>query len=104
MTKNNPHYVKTLEQSLTAAFGWKAIAEWRDKLITEVQRKAHRLGISEDTYCHSAIASPTELQTLAELVSNNETRFFREVEQMNGLRRQVIPELLERKATTRTLN
>lgn len=104
MTKPNPHYVRTLEQSLTAAFGWKAIAEWRDKLIVEIQRKAHRLGISEDAYCQSAIASPTELQTLAELVSNNETRFFREVEQMNALRQQVIPELLERKATTRALN
>ncbi len=103
MTKHNHHYVKTLEQSLTAAFGWKAIAEWRDKLIAEVQSKAQRLGISEEAYCHSAIASPAELQTLAELVSNNETRFFREVEQMNALQRQVIPQLLDLRQKTRTL-
>ena len=104
MAKANPHYVKTLEQSLTAAFGWKAIAEWRDKLIAEVQRKAHRLGISEEAYCQSAITSPAELQTLAELVSNNETRFFRDVDQMKALQRKVIPELLEGRQQSRTLN
>jgi len=103
MSKNNPHYVKTLEQALTSAYGWRAVAEWRDKLIAEVERKAARLGINEYAYCQSAVASAAELQALAELVSNNETRFFREMEQINTLKRQVIPEMLNARGTEKEL-
>jgi chemotaxis protein methyltransferase CheR len=94
MTKTNHHHVKTLEQALAAVYGWKTIAEWRDKLIAEVAGKAARLGINEYAYCQSAVTSPAELQALAELVSNNETRFFRDGEQIAALKRRVIPELL----------
>src|ERR1044071_3283428 len=51
-----------------------------------------------------AVASPAELETVAELVSNSETRFFREPEQFEALRRTVVPQLISERAKERKLD
>jgi chemotaxis protein methyltransferase CheR len=101
--KVNPH-IKPLEQALAARFGWQGGASWRDTLIATIDRKAAKLGMDELAYCHMAVASPAELETLAELVSNSETRFFREPEQFEALRKIVVPHLISERAKERKLD
>lgn len=99
----NPH-LKPLEQALAARFGWQTASSWRDSLRQALSRKAGKLGVDELLYCRMAISSPAELETLAELVINSETRFFREQEQFEALSNQVLPELMTSRASTRRLD
>jgi chemotaxis protein methyltransferase CheR len=99
----NPH-IKALEQAMAARFGWQTNASWRDKLIESISKKAHKLGFDEMAYCRMAVRSPGELEVLADMVNNCETRFFREPEQFQALSERVIPELVESRSRERTLN
>jgi chemotaxis protein methyltransferase CheR len=101
--KINPH-LKPLEYALGARFGWQTGASWRDTLLAAVARKAEKLGMDELAYCRMAVTSAAELEVLAEIVSNSETRFFREPEQFADLKDRVIPELIARKSGERQLD
>ncbi len=101
--KQNPH-LKPLEQAMAARFGWQTNASWRDMLIEAIERKAEKVGMDELAYCRMAIASPGELEVLAGMVSNSETRFFRESDQYEGLKNSTIPELIELRARERRLD
>ncbi len=99
---NNPH-IKPLEQALATRFGWQTGAISRDKLLSAIERKALRLGLDELSYSRMAISSAGELEVLADLICNNETRFFREPEQFEALRDHVLPELIDRRRPERRL-
>jgi chemotaxis protein methyltransferase CheR len=101
--KINPH-LKPLEYAMGARFGWQTGASWRDKLLEAVAKKSEKLGMDELAYCRMAVTSAAELEVLAEIVSNSETRFFREPEQFTDLRDRIIPELIERKSADRQLD
>jgi len=101
--KVNPN-IKLLEQSLAARFGWQGGASWRDDLVAETARKSARLGMDQPSYCKMAVTSHAELDALAELVTNSETRFFREPEQFEALRKTVIPDLIRGSAKERRLD
>ena len=101
--KINPH-VKPLEQAIAARFGWQGAASWRDNLLAAIDRKAARLGMDDLAYCRMAVASAAELESLVELLSNSETRFFREPEQFDALRKTVVPHLISERAKERKLD
>jgi chemotaxis protein methyltransferase CheR len=101
--KPNPH-LKPLEQVLAARYGWQSGASWRDHLLAAIDRKAARLGLDELAYSRMAINSPGEQEALAEILCNSETRFFREPEQFESLRRRVIPELIAARGKERRLD
>ena len=101
--KINPH-IKPLEQAIAARFGWQGAASWRDNLLAAIDRKAVRLGMDELAYCRMAVASAAELEALVELLSNSETRFFREPEQFDALRKTVVPHLISERAKERKLD
>jgi chemotaxis protein methyltransferase CheR len=62
------------------------------------------LQMDEQSYCYTAVRSHSELQHLAEHVSNNETRFFRDAEQFDSLQTQIIPQLMASRSRERRLN
>jgi chemotaxis protein methyltransferase CheR len=97
-------HIKQVEKALAARYGWQTGDVWRDKLIAAIGQKAQRLRTDERTYCQSAINSFSELQALAEFVINSETRFFRDAQQFEILRQQVVPQLIQAQAKERTLN
>jgi chemotaxis protein methyltransferase CheR len=100
----NPH-IKSLEQALAARYGWQGGTPWRrERLIAAIDQKANKLGMDELAYCRMAAASAAELETLAELVGNSETRFFREPEQFEALKETVIPHLIEARSNERRLD
>ena len=99
---NNPH-IKPLEQAMAARFGWQTNASWRDTLLEAIKAKADKLGLDELSYCHMAIRSPGELEVLASLLCNSETRFFRESEQFEALMSRVLPELISARGKERKL-
>lgn len=99
----NPN-IKLLEQALAGRFGWQGGASWRDDLMAEAARKAARLGLDEPSYCRMAVSSHAELDALAELVANSETRFFREPETFEALQKTVIPNLIRERAKDRKLD
>jgi chemotaxis protein methyltransferase CheR len=99
----NPE-IKPLEKALAARFGWQSGASWRDELMAAVDRKVEKLGMDEHSYCRMAMASHSELDGLAELVSNSETRFFREPEQFDALRKTVLPNLIANRAKDKRLD
>ncbi|HEY7544269.1 MAG TPA: protein-glutamate O-methyltransferase CheR [Blastocatellia bacterium] len=101
---NNHHQIRALEQSLSARFGWQTNAHWRDGLLEAVKKKSEKLRFDEDAYCRMAIGSTGELEALAEMVANGETRFFREPEQFEALRESVIPELMSLRAREKKLD
>ncbi|MCI0487554.1 MAG: methyltransferase domain-containing protein [Blastocatellia bacterium] len=96
--------VKTLEQAMSARFGWQTGAAWRDGLLDAIKAKAERLKLDEAAYCRLAISSPGELEVLADMVSNSETRFFRQSAQFEALSKSVIPELIGKRANERRLD
>ncbi|HXG68840.1 MAG TPA: CheR family methyltransferase [Blastocatellia bacterium] len=100
---SNPH-LKPLEQAMAARFGWQTNAAWRESLIAAVKKKAARLGLDDAGYCRAALRSPAELDGLADLVTNNETIFFRDPEQFSALRLRVLPELISARSAQRSLN
>jgi chemotaxis protein methyltransferase CheR len=100
---NNPH-IKPLEQALATKFGWQTGAMWRDKLLSAIERKAARLGLDELSYCRMAMHSAGELEVLADLICNSETRFFREPEQFEALRGRVLPELIKSRKAERRID
>jgi len=91
---NSNIHIKALEQALSARYGWQANGAWRDDLIAAVKRKSEKLGFDETAYCRMATASAGELEVLAEMAINGETRFFREPDQFEVLRQSVLPELI----------
>ncbi len=99
----NPH-LKPLEQALAARFGWQTNASWRDGLLDAIRRKSEKLGMDPLAYSRMAIASPGELDALADLLINSETRFFREPDQFEALAGRVIPELVEKRSGDRRLD
>lgn len=99
----NPH-IKILEQAMAARFGWQTNASWRDKLIEAVGRKSEKLGFDEMAYCRMAVRSVGELEVLADLVNNCETRFFREADQFEALGKKIIPDLIRARSGERSLN
>lgn len=99
----NPH-LKPLEQVLAARYGWQGGVTWRDYLLAAIDRKAARLGLDELAYSRMAITSQGEQEALAEIICNSETRFFREPEQFETLRRRVIPEWLIARGKERRLD
>lgn len=101
--KINPH-IKPLEQAIAARYGWQSAASWRDNLLAAIDQKAARLGMDELAYCRMAVASAAELEALVELLSNSETRFFREPEQFDALRKTVVPHLISERAKERRLD
>src|SRR5215216_1714681 len=102
--KSNPH-IKSVEQALAARFGWQGGTPWRrEKLLAAIDKKANKLGMEDLAYCRMAAASAAELEVLAELISNSETRFFREPEQFDALRETIIPHLIEARAKERRLD
>jgi chemotaxis methyl-accepting protein methylase len=103
MRRNNNPHLKPLEQAMAARFGWQTNASWRDTLIEAIQAKADKLGLDELSYCQQAIRSPGELEVLAGLLCNSETRFFRESEQFEALMTRVLPELISVRGKERKL-
>ncbi|HKG22176.1 MAG TPA: CheR family methyltransferase [Blastocatellia bacterium] len=101
--KQNPH-LKPLEQAMAARFGWQTNASWRDTLIAAIEVKATKVGMDELAYSRMAIASPGELEVLAGMVTNSETRFFRETDQYEGLKNEAIPELIATRSKERRLD
>jgi chemotaxis methyl-accepting protein methylase len=101
--KQNPH-LKPLEQAMAARFGWQTNASWRDTLIAAIEIKSAKVGMDELAYCRMAIASPGELEVLAGMVTNSETRFFRESEQYEALKNSAIPELIGMRSGERRLD
>lgn len=101
--KTNPH-LKSLEQAIAARYGWQGGAIWRDKLLLAIDQKSAKLGLDELAYCRMAASSTAEQETLAELLCNSETRFFREPEQFNALRESIIPQLIHDRAKERRLD
>lgn len=101
--KINPH-IKPLEQAIAARYGWQGAASWRDNLLAAIEQKAARLGIDELAYCRMAVASAAELEALVELLSNSETRFFREPEQFDALKNIIVPRLIGERAEERKLD
>jgi chemotaxis protein methyltransferase CheR len=99
---NNPH-IKPLEQAMAARFGWQTNASWRDTLLAAIKSKADKLGLDELSYSHMAIRSPGELEVLASLLCNSETRFFRESEQFEALMTRVLPDLISARERERKL-
>jgi chemotaxis protein methyltransferase CheR len=99
----NPH-IKVLEQAMAVRYGWQTNASWRDKLIESIRAKAEKLGFDEMAYCRMAVRSPGEIEVLADMVNNCETRFFREPDQFDALRQRVIPELMAARAMERSIN
>ncbi|MBI3650610.1 MAG: protein-glutamate O-methyltransferase CheR [Acidobacteria bacterium] len=97
-------YIKLVEKALAARFGWQTGEVMHDKLAAAVQRKAERLSLDEWDYCQTAIKSPAELQALAEFVINSETRFFRDPQQFDIIRQNVLPQLVKARAAERALN
>lgn len=89
---------------MAARFGWQTNASWRDMLVAAIERKAANVGMDELSYSRMAIASPGELEVLAGMVTNSETRFFREADQYEGLKRAAIPELIQMRAKERRLD
>jgi chemotaxis protein methyltransferase CheR len=104
ISNNNHHHIRALEQAMSARFGWQANASWRDGLIAAVKKKSERLGFQEDAYCRMAVGSTGEIEALAEMVINGETRFFREPEQFAALRDKVIPEAMLHKAKEKKID
>lgn len=102
--RTNPH-IKLLEQALAARYGWQGGTPWRrEKLVAAIDNKANKLGMNELSYCKMAAASPAEIEVLAELISNSETRFFREPEQFEALEEIVVPHLIQARAKERRLD
>jgi chemotaxis methyl-accepting protein methylase len=97
-------HIKQVEKALAARFGWQTGDVWRDQLILAIEQKAGRLRMDVHSYCQSAIQSFSELQALAEFVINSETRFFRDIQQFEILRQEVVPQLIQARAATRALN
>ncbi len=104
MGRKNLYHYDEIEQAIASHFGWKITDEWRSKLIDEISRKATKLNFDEKEYCIKAANSVAELQILADLLTNSETRFFREREQVETLRVKIIPELMAAHREVRTLN
>ncbi|HVG18882.1 MAG TPA: CheR family methyltransferase [Blastocatellia bacterium] len=101
---SNPH-IKPLEQALAARYGWQGGTPWRrEKLMAAVDNKASKLGMDEFAYCRMAATSSAELEVLAELISNSETRFFREPDQFAALKETVVPHLIQARAKERRLD
>ena len=88
---------------MAARFGWQTNASWRDTLLEAIQAKADKLGLDELSYCQQAIRSPGELEVLAGLLCNSETRFFREGEQFEALMTRVLPELISARGNEQKL-
>jgi chemotaxis methyl-accepting protein methylase len=103
MRRNNNPHIKPLEQAMAARFGWQTNASWRDTLLEAIKAKADKLGLDELSYCHMAIRSPGELEVLAGILCNSETRFFRESEQFDALMTRVLPELITARGKERKL-
>jgi chemotaxis methyl-accepting protein methylase len=102
--KTNPH-IKSLEQALAARYGWQGGTPWRrEMLLAAIDKKANKLGMDDLAYCRMAAGSAAELEVLAELISNSETRFFREPEQFEALKQMVIPHLIETRMKERRLD
>jgi chemotaxis protein methyltransferase CheR len=101
---NNHHHIKALEQSLSSRFGWQTNASWRDALIAAVEKKAKKLSFDEQAYCRMATGSTGELEALAEMITNGETRFFREPEQYAALGERVLPEIIEHRAKEKKID
>jgi chemotaxis protein methyltransferase CheR len=92
--KNLTPHLKRLEQAMSVRYGWKMGGSSRDDLFSAVGKKAAKVGLDQAAYCEMAATSPAELEVLAELVANGETRFFREPDQFDALKTKVIPHLL----------
>jgi chemotaxis methyl-accepting protein methylase len=101
--KFNPH-IKSLEQSIAARFGWQTGGEWRDKLYEAVEKKAGRLGLDDLAYCRMAVGSAAELEAIAEIIANSETRFFREPDQFEALSAKIIPHIVRRRSKDKRLD
>ncbi|MEW6208466.1 MAG: protein-glutamate O-methyltransferase CheR [Acidobacteriota bacterium] len=104
VSNNNNHHIRALEQSLSARFGWQTNAHWRDGLLAAVKKKSEKLRFDEAAYCRMALSSTGELEALAEMVTNGETRFFREPDQFAALRERVIPELMALRSKEKRLD
>lgn len=96
-------HIKALEQALSARYGWQANGAWRDDLVAAVKKKSEKLGFDETAYCRMAAASAGELEVLAELAINGETRFFREPDQFEALSKRVLPELINLRSKEKKL-
>ncbi|MEW6126754.1 MAG: CheR family methyltransferase [Acidobacteriota bacterium] len=104
MSRKHHSHLNEIEQAIASHFGWKITDEWREKLALEVKRKAEKLQVDEAEYCLKAAHTTAELEVLADLLSHNETRFFREREQIHTLSQQVIPQLIAARAPEKILN
>jgi len=100
---SNPH-LKPLEQALAARFGWQTGAARRDELLAAIDKKAGKLGLDKVAYCRMAVASPAELEAIAELIANSETRFFREEDHFDAIKKVIVPDLIRRRAKDKKLN
>lgn len=67
-------YLKLLETSLTACFGWNFTAALRASVQSTVETKADRLGLDPMIYAHRAATTESELYTLADEVCSRTTR------------------------------
>jgi chemotaxis methyl-accepting protein methylase len=99
----SPH-LKKLEQAMAARFGWQVGGHWREGLIAIVKKKAEKLSLDEATYCQMAITSSGELEGLANMVCNTETRFFRDPEQFQVLKEVVLPSLIKLRSRDRSVD
>lgn len=88
--------LKKLEEALAEHYGWAITPATRAKITAAVARKSGRLGVSPPEYCTLAAASQSELLALVEEGAVSETYFFREPQQYEYLRSDVLPELFAR--------
>jgi len=95
--------LRKLEEALAEHYGWAISPSTCVKIGTAVARKAGRLHIPPDEYCHLAAASESEMLALVEEAAVGETYFFREPEQFDYLRAEVLPALLHAHSTDHRL-
>ena len=86
--------LRKLEEALAEHYGWATSPSARAKVSVAIARKAGRLHIPPDEYCKHAAASQSEMLALVEEAAVGETYFFREPEQFNYLRTEVLPALI----------
>jgi chemotaxis protein methyltransferase CheR len=88
--------LRKLEEALAENYGWAINPSTSAKISTAVARKSGRLHVPLDEYCRLAAASQSEMLALVEEAAPGETYFFREPQQFDYLRQEVLPSLIAR--------
>jgi len=93
-----------LESLISKRAGLRLRPRQREALGTTLQSRLSALGLGDEgDYCELLEHSEGEWQLLISRLTNKESYFFRDKGQMALLRNQILPEIIERNNSTRTL-